>query len=130
MFRRTQSWNHGPGQLARCSTHGMGLERQNRTASIAVKPHESLLGFFRGRTINESLSGEILKSDNNLVQHRESEDVGGGLRGARQDAWTHGKHVEKALGRAISRGPKWMRKDIRRACGPPVAPQYKSRLVV
>eukprot|EP00959_Pyramimonas_sp_CCMP1952_P236359 4939504-Pyramimonas_sp.AAC.1 len=50
-----------------------------REASLAVKPHESLVGFFNECTVHKPQSKKKLKSVKNLVNHRESVDVKKGV---------------------------------------------------
>eukprot|EP00959_Pyramimonas_sp_CCMP1952_P073806 1542744-Pyramimonas_sp.AAC.1 len=77
--------------MQRAGASGPGVNLlESRHASMAVKPHDSLAGFFTERAINEAQSKQKLTSAKNMVYHREYEDVGSGLRLGRQDdreAW-------------------------------------------
>eukprot|EP00959_Pyramimonas_sp_CCMP1952_P356071 7457127-Pyramimonas_sp.AAC.1 len=74
--------------MRRAGTSGPGMDLlARREASFAVKPHESLVGFFNERTAHRPQSKKKIKSAKNLVYHRESEDVKSGLRLARHDEW-------------------------------------------
>eukprot|EP00959_Pyramimonas_sp_CCMP1952_P054979 1149010-Pyramimonas_sp.AAC.1 len=99
----------------------------SREATLAVKSHESLVGFFNERTANKPQSKNILKSSKDLVYHRESEDVKSSLRLARQHAW--GKLL--TVNAAIPIGPvELQRMSISVERVDLVAPHYKSRFVV
>ena len=131
----------------RTGTSGSGVDLlQRRAASIAVKSHDSLVGFFNERTVNKPQSRKKLKSVKNLTYHKESEEVKSGLRLARQDEWGKWRKFNAAvpidpaeLRKLLDDGyrmvpTQWIEIDknehLRRPGGPPVAPQYKSRLVV
>eukprot|EP00959_Pyramimonas_sp_CCMP1952_P318678 6668272-Pyramimonas_sp.AAC.1 len=74
--------------MRKAGTSGPGMDLQaRRAASLAVKTHESLVGFFNERTVEKPQSKKKLKSAKNMVDHRESEDVQSGLRLARQGEW-------------------------------------------
>eukprot|EP00959_Pyramimonas_sp_CCMP1952_P264879 5538525-Pyramimonas_sp.AAC.1 len=72
--------------MRRAGTSGPGVDPQaQREDSVAVKPHESLVGFFNDRAVHKPQSTNKLKSAKNGVYNRESEDSRSGLRLARQD---------------------------------------------